>query len=56
MSFSWSLVRLERSRLSKDQLKLIGAQGAKLVPQTDSAYDNIRDLVSTLNIDLNKLD
>ncbi|HKF60014.1 MAG TPA: hypothetical protein VKB42_01550, partial [Dongiaceae bacterium] len=51
-----ALQSLDLSSLSKDQLKLIGAQGAKLVPQTDSAYDNIRDLVSTLNIDLNKLD
>ena len=51
-----ALQSLDLSSLSKGQLKLIGAQGAKLVPQTDSAYDNIRDLVSTLNIDLNKLD
>jgi len=26
-----------------------------LVPQTDQAYDLIRDLVKTLNIDLEKL-
>jgi hypothetical protein len=26
------------------------------VPQTDQAYDGIRDLVKTLNIDLAKLD
>jgi phosphonate transport system substrate-binding protein len=51
-----ALQNLDLSSLSSDQLKIIGAPGAKLVPQDDKAYDNIRDLVSTLNIDLNKLD
>ena len=51
-----ALQNLDLSSLTADQLKIIGAPGAKLVPQDDKAYDNIRDLVSTLNIDLNKLD
>jgi phosphonate transport system substrate-binding protein len=40
-----------------DQKFLAANEGKalKTVPQTDSAYDQIRDLVSTLNIDLNKL-
>jgi phosphonate transport system substrate-binding protein len=33
----------------------LGNDGAHLVPQTDKAYDGIRDLVKTLNIDLEKL-
>jgi phosphonate transport system substrate-binding protein len=47
---------LDLSQLSADDLKIIGDEGGKLVPQTDTAYDNIRDLVKTLNIDLQKLD
>jgi hypothetical protein len=33
----------------------MGLGGTRFVPQTDGAYDLIRDLVKTLNIDLNKL-
>ena len=33
----------------------MGMHGTHFVPQTDSAYDPIRDLVKTLNIDLAKL-
>ena len=33
----------------------MGLSGMRFVPQTDGAYDGIRDLVKTLNIDLNKL-
>jgi phosphonate transport system substrate-binding protein len=47
---------LDLSQLSADDLKIIGDDGGKLVPQEDAAYDNIRDLVKTLNIDLQKLD
>jgi phosphonate transport system substrate-binding protein len=47
---------LDLSELSQDDLKILGDQAGKLVPQVDSAYDNIRDLVKTLNIDLQKLD
>lgn len=34
---------------------MVGAGITRLVPQIDSAYDGIRDLVKTLNIDLEKL-
>jgi phosphonate transport system substrate-binding protein len=51
-----ALQNLDLSSLSQADLKIVGAVGAKLVPQNDHAYDNIRDLVQTLNIDLNKLD
>ena len=34
---------------------MVGAGITQLVPETDSAYDGIRDLVKTLNIDLEKL-
>jgi phosphonate transport system substrate-binding protein len=38
-----------------DRKIMVGAGITQLVPQTDSAYDGIRDLVKTLNIDLQKL-
>lgn len=38
-----------------DRKIMVGAGITRLVPQSDSAYDGIRDLVKTLNIDLNKL-
>jgi phosphonate transport system substrate-binding protein len=38
-----------------DRKIMVGAGIARLVPQTDGAYDGIRDLVKTLNIDLEKL-
>jgi len=38
-----------------DRKILVGAGITQLVPQTDQAYDLIRDLVKTLNIDLAKL-
>lgn len=47
---------LDLSQLSADDLKLLGDDAGKLVPQNDAAYDNIRDLVKILNIDLQKLD
>ncbi|MEA2780824.1 MAG: phosphonate transport system substrate-binding protein [Rhodospirillaceae bacterium] len=50
------LQNLDLSGLSKADLKIVGSAGGRLVPQSDHAYDNIRDLVHTLNIDLNKLD
>jgi phosphonate transport system substrate-binding protein len=51
-----ALQNLDLSSLSPADLKIIGAPGAKFVVANDHAYDNIRDLVTTLNIDLNKLD
>lgn len=38
-----------------DRKVMIGVSITQLVPQTDSAYDGIRDLVKTLNIDLAKM-
>jgi len=50
------VANLDLGGLSDADRKIIGDGAGKLVPQTDSAYDNIRDLVKTLNIDLAKLD
>jgi phosphonate transport system substrate-binding protein len=38
-----------------DRKIMVGAGITRLVPQSDGAYDGIRDLVKTLNIDLEKL-
>jgi len=38
-----------------DRKIMVGAGITRLVPQTDGAYNGIRDLVKTLNIDLQKL-
>ncbi len=38
-----------------DRKILVGAGITQIVPQTDHSYDLIRDLVKTLNIDLEKL-
>ncbi len=46
---------LDLGGLSADDLKIIGSSGARLVPQTDAAYNGIRDLVHVLNIDLSKI-
>ena len=46
---------LSLARRQADRKVLIGAGITRLVPQTDAAYDGIRDLVKTLNIDLEKL-
>ena len=51
-----AVANLDLAGLSDDDRKIIGDGAGKLVPQSDSAYDNIRDLVKTLNIDLAKLD
>lgn len=50
------LQTLDLRSLSEDDRKvMIGTGITQLVPQTDGAYDGIRDLVKTLNIDLEKL-
>jgi phosphonate transport system substrate-binding protein len=49
------LQNLDLSALDEADRKVMGLGGGRYVPQTDSAYDGIRDLVKTLNIDLNKL-
>ncbi len=49
------LQNLDLSALPENDKKIIGFKGARLVPQTDGAYDGIRDLVHVLHIDLKKL-
>ena len=49
------LQNLDLSDLPEADKKIMGMHGARFVPQTDGAYDGIRDLVKTLHIDLNKL-
>jgi phosphonate transport system substrate-binding protein len=54
--FTQVLQTLDLSELPPDDLKIIGSGGGRTAPQTDQAFDLIRDLVKTLNIDLTKLD
>ena len=49
------LQTLDLSSLPEADRKIMGLGGTHFVPQTDGAYDLIRDLVKTLNIDLDKL-
>ena len=49
------LQTLDLSGLPEADRKIKGLGGTRFVPQTDGAYDLIRDLVKTLNIDLEKL-
>jgi phosphonate transport system substrate-binding protein len=49
------LQTLDLSTLPEADRKIMGLGGMRFVPQTDGAYDGIRDLVKTLNIDLEKL-
>lgn len=51
-----ALQTLDLSSLPEADRKIMGLGGERFVPQTDAAYDGIRDLVSTLHIDLAKLD
>ncbi len=50
-----ALQTLDLSSLPEADRKIMGLGGQRFVPQTDAAYDGIRDLVKTLNIDLDKL-
>lgn len=49
------LQSLDLSQLPEKDLKVLTGAGKRLVATTDAAYDGIRDLVATLNIDLAKL-
>ena len=49
------LQNLDLSSLDEKDRKVIMG-GPRWVPQTDQAYNGIRDLVKTLNIDLAKMD
>ncbi|HTI84643.1 MAG TPA: PhnD/SsuA/transferrin family substrate-binding protein, partial [Acetobacteraceae bacterium] len=50
-----TLQTLDLTVLPDADRKIMGLSGDHFVPQTDGAYDGIRDLVKTLNIDLTKL-
>jgi phosphonate transport system substrate-binding protein len=50
-----ALQNIDLSVLPEADRKIMGAHGLRSVPQTDKAYDGVRDLVKTLNIDLEKL-
>jgi phosphonate transport system substrate-binding protein len=49
------LQTLDLSVLPEADRKIMGLGGTRFVPQTDGAYNGIRDLVKTLNIDLEKM-
>ncbi len=49
------LQTLDLASLPEADRKIMGLGGQRFVPQTDAAYNGIRDLVSTLHIDLEKL-
>ncbi|MFI4988465.1 MAG: phosphate/phosphite/phosphonate ABC transporter substrate-binding protein [Alphaproteobacteria bacterium] len=49
------LQTLDLDSLPEADRKIMGLGGTRFVPQSDAAYDGIRDLVKTLNIDLEKL-
>ncbi len=49
------LQNLDLTSIDEADRKVMGMHGTRFVPQSDKAYDGIRDLVKTLNIDLNKL-
>jgi phosphonate transport system substrate-binding protein len=44
-----------REVLTPDEMKHVGGSGGYTVPQTDAAYDGIRDLVGILHLDLKKM-
>lgn len=50
-----ALQTLDLASLPEADRKIMGLGGQRFVPQTDAAYNGIRDLVSTLHIDLEKL-
>jgi phosphonate transport system substrate-binding protein len=49
------LQNIDLSSIDEADRKVMGMHGTRFVPQTDGAYNGIRDLVKTLNIDLAKL-
>jgi phosphonate transport system substrate-binding protein len=50
-----ALQTLDLTTLPAADRKIMGLGGERFVPQTDAAYDGVRDLVKTLHIDLDKL-
>jgi phosphonate transport system substrate-binding protein len=49
------LQNIDLSSIPEQDRKVMGVHGTRFVPQTDAAFDDIRDLVKTLDIDLTKL-
>ena len=49
------LQNIDLSGIPEADRKVMGVHGTRFVPQTDAAFNDIRDLVKTLNIDLSKL-
>jgi phosphonate transport system substrate-binding protein len=49
------LQNIDLSGIPEADRKIMGVHGTRFVPQRDSAFDEIRDLVKTLNIDLAKM-
>jgi len=50
-----ALRTLDLNVLPEADRKIMGLSGTRFVPQTNGAYNGIRDLVKTLHIDLEKL-
>jgi phosphonate transport system substrate-binding protein len=50
-----ALQHLKLDNLTPDEMKVVGTSSGELVPQTNSAYDQIRSLVHVLHIDLSKM-
>ncbi len=50
-----ALQNVDLSVIPDADRKIMGVHGLRTVPQTDAAFDDIRDLVKTLNIDLEKM-
>jgi phosphonate transport system substrate-binding protein len=46
------LQNIDLTQIDEKDRKIMGVHGVRTVPQTDAAFDGIRDLVKTLNIDL----
>jgi len=49
------LQNIDLTSIPEADRKVMGVHGTRFVPQTDAAFQDIRDLVKTLNIDLSKL-
>jgi phosphonate transport system substrate-binding protein len=49
------LQNIDLSSIPEQDRKVMGVHGTRFVPQNDGAFNEIRDLIKTLNIDLAKL-
>ena len=50
------LQNVDLTSLPEADRKIMGVHGTRMIAQNDAAFDGIRDLVKTLNIDLDKMD